>query len=111
MLRRHDRSLALNFCGGLRDTKDERKLVSNEAGAAAAANLPRGLDDAAALINGTSADLSHSTPIGNLIALYKLSFHTNVYARVATGYRGASVQLASGFGPQPLAGQETTISC
>jgi iron complex outermembrane receptor protein len=82
---------------GLRYTKDKKDLNS----------------DATAGINtsgGTSAQLSDSKPTGDLSALYKLTPDTNVYARVATGYRGSSVQPASAFGPQSIAGQENTTS-
>src|SRR5438552_17581535 len=60
--------------------------------------------------NGTSANLSDSKVTGDLSASYKLTPDANVYARMATGYRGSSVQPASLFGPQSLAGQEGTTS-
>jgi iron complex outermembrane receptor protein len=82
---------------GLRYTKDKKDLESDPT---------TGIDAS----QGTSAHLSDSKPTGDLSALYKLSPATNVYARVATGYRGSSVQPASLFGPQSLAGQENTTS-
>ena len=82
---------------GLRYTKDKKDLESDpNAGVVTS--------------NGTSAHLSDSKPTGDLSALYKLSDTTNVYARAATGYRGSSVQPASAFGPQSIAGQENTTS-
>jgi len=82
---------------GLRYTKDKKDLES---------------DPTAGVVttNGTSAHLSDSKPSGDLSGTYKLTPDTNVYARVATGYRGSSVQPASAFGPQSIAGQENTVS-
>lgn len=96
---KYDVTADLSLRGGLRYTKDKKELVSN------AAALP-----AASQVNGTSADLSDSKPSGDVSVLYKLGPATNVYARVATGYRGSSVQPATAFGPQSLAGQENTVS-
>jgi iron complex outermembrane receptor protein len=96
---KYDVSPALSFRAGLRYTKDKKELVSN------AAVLPP-----SSQVNGTTADLSDSKPSGDLSVLYKLSPEANVYARIATGYRGSSVQPASAFGAQSLAGQEDTVS-
>ena len=96
---KYDLTPALSMRAGLRYTKDQKTLVSN------AAVLPP-----SSQVNGTSADLSDSKPSGDVSVLYKLSPATNVYARVATGYRGSSVQPASAFGAQSLAGQEDTVS-
>ncbi len=96
---KYDVSPALSLRGGLRYTKDKQELVSN------AAVLP-----ASSQINGTTANLNDAKPSGDLSLLYKLSSDANVYARVATGYRGSSVQPASAFGAQSLAGQEDTVS-
>ena len=82
---------------GLRYTKDKKDLESDASA---------GIDTS----NGTSAHLSDSKPSGDLSGTYKLTPDTNVYARVATGYRGSSVQPASAFGPQSIAGQENTTS-
>jgi len=96
---KYDLTTDLSLRAGLRYTHDTKKLASN------AAVLP-----ASSQANGTTADLSDSKPSGDLSVLYKLSPSTNVYARVATGYRGSSVEPASAFGPQSIAGQETTTS-
>jgi iron complex outermembrane receptor protein len=96
---KYDLTPALSMRAGLRYTKDQKTLVSN------AAVLPP-----SSQVNGTSADLSDSKPSGDVSVLYKLSPATNVYARIATGYRGSSVQPASLFGAQSLAGQEDTVS-
>ena len=85
---------------GLRYTKDKKDLDSDPNGGQFGINVSQ----------GTSASLSDSKPTGDLSALYKLTPDTNLYARVATGYRGSSVQPASAFGPQSIAGQENTTS-
>ena len=83
--------------GGLRYTHDKKDLDSTPI---------TGLDAS----NGTSARLSDSKPSGDVSAMYKVDPSTNVYARLATGYRGSNVQPASLFGPQSVAGQENTVS-
>jgi iron complex outermembrane receptor protein len=85
--------------GGLRYTHDKKELVSD------AAALPDSSRE-----EGTSASLSDSKPSGDISAMYKINPSTNVYARLATGYRGSSVQPASLFATQSLAGQENTVS-
>jgi iron complex outermembrane receptor protein len=94
---KYDVTKDFSMRAGLRYTKDKKDLESDPT---------TGIDAS----QGTSAHLSDSKPTGDLSALYKLSPATNVYARVATGYRGSSVQPASLFGPQSLAGQENTTS-
>lgn len=94
---KYDLSSDFSMRAGLRYTKDKKDLES-DAGA--------GINTA----NGSSASLSDSKPTGDLSAVYKLTPDTNLYARVATGYRGSSVQPASAFGPQSIAGQENTTS-
>ena len=96
---KYDATQQLSFRAGLRYTRDRKQLDSN------ALALP-----ASSLVNGTSADLKDSKPTGDVSALYRLTPETNVYARVATGYRGSNVQPADAFGPQSTAGQETTTS-
>ena len=96
---KYDLTTDLSLRGGLRYTRDKKELVSN------AAALPPGI-----AAQGTSVDLSDSKPSGDVSVLYKLSPAANVYARVATGYRGSSVQPPSAFGPLSLAGQENTVS-
>ncbi|MES1163877.1 MAG: TonB-dependent receptor, partial [Rhizobacter sp.] len=94
---KYDLTPALSLRAGLRYTRDKKDLESD---ALAGVNTT----------NGTSANLSDSKPTGDVSAVYKLTPDTNVYARVATGYRGSSVQPASAFGPQSIAGQEGTTS-
>jgi len=94
---KYDFTKDFSMRAGLRYTKDKKDLDSDPT---------TGINTS----NGTSAHLSDSKPTGDVSALYKLTDATNVYARVATGYRGSSVQPASLFGPQSLAGQENTTS-
>ena len=46
----------------------------------------------------------------DLSGTYALTDAVNLYARVATGFRGASVQPASAFGNQSVADPETNTS-
>jgi len=94
---KYDITPAFSMRAGLRYTKDKKDLTSD---ATAGINTS----------NGTTASLSDSKPTGDLSAVYKLTADTNVYGRIATGYRGSSVQPASAFGPQSIAGQEGTTS-
>jgi iron complex outermembrane receptor protein len=94
---RYDITSDLSMRAGLRYTRDKKDLDSD---ATAGINTS----------NGTTARLSDSKPTGDLSTIYKLTPDTNIYARVATGYRGSSVQPASAFGPQSIAGQENTTS-
>ena len=94
---KYDLTKDFSLRAGLRYTKDKKDLVSDASA---------GVDTT----NGTSAHLSDSKPSGDLSGTYKLTPDTNVYARAATGYRGSSVQPATAFGPQSIAGQENTVS-
>ena len=96
---KYDFTPMLSLRAGIRYTHDNKELVSN----------PLVLSDSSK-VNGTSANLSDSKPSGDLSLLYKLTPDTNVYARVATGYRGSSVQPPTAFGPLSIAGQEDTTS-
>jgi iron complex outermembrane recepter protein len=96
---RYDATPDLSLRAGLRYTRDKKTLESN------AAVLPP-----TSQVNGTSASLADSKPTGDISVRYRLTPEANVYARVATGYRGSSVQPASAFGAQSLAGQEDTTS-
>ncbi|MBC8055678.1 MAG: TonB-dependent receptor, partial [Rhizobiales bacterium] len=95
---KYDITTALGLRAGVRYTKDNKELASN------AAALPPTRQ-----VNGTTADLSDSKPSGDLALTYKLTPDANVYARVASGYRGSSVQPASLFGAQSIAGQVDTV--
>ena len=57
----------------------------------------------------TTAHLSDSNVSWDLSGTYSLNDSVNLYARVATGFRGASVQPASAFGNQSVANPETNM--
>ena len=59
---------------------------------------------------GLTAHTKDSKTSGDLSASYALNPSVNAYARLATGFRGSSIQSASAFGPQTQAGPETTSS-
>ncbi len=85
----------LNLRGGLRYTKDKKTLATT------------GKVNATA---GTSASTDNDKVNWDLSGTYTLSPETNLYARVATGFRAASIYPASGFGPQSQARPETVTS-
>jgi iron complex outermembrane receptor protein len=58
----------------------------------------------------TSASLSDDNVSWDLSALWSVTDAVNLYARVATGFRGASVQPAGPFGAQSVAEPETNMS-
>ena len=58
----------------------------------------------------TTAHLSKDNVSWDLSGTYSLNDSVNVYARIATGFRGASVQPASAFGNQSVADPETNTS-
>jgi iron complex outermembrane receptor protein len=58
----------------------------------------------------TTAHLSDDNVSWDLSGTYSLNDSVNVYARIATGFRGASVQPASAFGNQSVADPETNTS-
>jgi iron complex outermembrane receptor protein len=94
---KYELSKAWDVRGGLRYTSDKKDLVS-AAGVGADAS------------NGLAASPSDTKTSFDLSTTYALNNDTKVYGRVATGYRGSSVQPASQFGPMSVAGPETTTS-
>lgn len=88
-------SADLNLRGGLRYTQDKKNLSTT------------GKVNASA---GTSASTDNNKVSWDLSGTYTLSPETNLYARVATGFRAASIYPASGFGPQSQARPETVTS-
>jgi iron complex outermembrane receptor protein len=58
----------------------------------------------------TTAHLSKDNVSWDLSGTYSLNDAVNLYARIATGFRGASVQPASAFGNQSVADPETNTS-
>jgi len=58
----------------------------------------------------TTAHLDDDNVSWDLSGTYSINDSVNVYARIATGFRGASVQPASAFGNQSVADPETNTS-
>ncbi|MGC4048241.1 MAG: TonB-dependent receptor [Paludibaculum sp.] len=58
----------------------------------------------------TDASLSDSKVSWDLSGTYSVTDAVNLYARIATGFRGASVQPASAFGNMSVAAPETNTS-
>ena len=83
---------------GLRYTHDWKKLSTDPGDVA--------VDDSA----GLSDTVSGHKVTGDLAATWSVSKDTNLYARVATGYRGASILPASAFNPLSDAAPETNTS-
>ena len=84
---------------GVRYTKDEKDFVTG---------TPEGfvLDPT----QPTTANLSDDNVSWDLSGTYSINDSVNLYARVATGFRGASVQPAGPFGNQSVAEPETNTS-
>jgi len=109
-------SPALELRGGLRWTKDRKKFSVE-------AYQNSGFVPCVLFGKCTLAQLAAQEPDGNLSAspsdsklswdasgTYKLSRDTNLFARVATGFRASSVQGASAFNGKSVAGPETNTS-
>ena len=60
--------------------------------------------------NGLTASTNDKNTSWDLSGIYALTPSLNTYARVATGFRGSSIQAASAFGGQTQAGPETNTS-
>jgi iron complex outermembrane receptor protein len=88
----------LSLRGGLRYTVDKKYFSTV---------VTQGKVDTS---KGLSANTSDSNVSWDASALYALTPALNSYARVATGFRGSSIQSASAFGPQTQAGPETNTS-
>ena len=117
-------SPALKLRGGLRYTHDNKKLTVESYyanGFAPCFGPTNNLSPDP--VRCTFADLVALEKDGNLSAspkdkklswdlsgTYALDKDTNLYARVATGFRGSSVQSASAFNTKSVAGPETNTS-
>lgn len=88
---------AFNVRAGLRYTHDKKTLETQPDASLQAAN-------------GFSKDTSDSKVSWDLSATYAVTTDVNVYARVATGFRGSSIQQPSAFAPLTFAGPERTTS-
>jgi iron complex outermembrane recepter protein len=88
---------ALKLRAGLRYTHDKKDLETQPA---------------AGLIttNGLAQSRSDSKVSWDLSGTYAVTPDVNLYARVATGYRGSSIQPASAFSELTSAGPETILS-
>jgi iron complex outermembrane receptor protein len=93
----YDLTDALKLRAGLRYTKDKKQLVTQ----------PDSTINTAA---GLTAAPSDSRFSGDLSATYVLSPDVNLYARVANGFRGSSIQPASAFNALSVAKPETNTS-
>ena len=93
----YDVSPVLKLRGGLRYTHDKKDLATEDAPGIVAAN-------------GLAKSTSDSKVSWDLSGTYVVTPDTNVYARAATGYRGSSIQPASGFGGLTYAGPESNLS-
>ena len=92
----------LSLRAGLRYTIDAKEFDTDEYTASDGTSLPAGSPlHATPHAYNTSWDLS---------SIYALDRQTNVYARIATGFRAPSVQPASPFGPQSVADSESVLS-
>ena len=112
----YDVSPALKLRGGLRYTHDKKKFTVE-------AYDNSGFVPCVLSAKCNLAQLAGQEPDGDLSAspkdskvnwdlsgTYALDKDTNLYARVATGFRGSSVQGASAFNGKSVAGPETNTS-
>ncbi|MBL8301582.1 MAG: TonB-dependent receptor, partial [Ideonella sp.] len=89
---------ALKLRGGLRYTNDRKDFATV---------VTQGT---VVTTNGLTAQTKDAKVSWDASGTYALNRDVNVYARVATGFRGSSIQSASAFGAQTQAGPETTTS-
>jgi iron complex outermembrane receptor protein len=100
---KYDVNKQFTLTGGLRFTHDSKTLDTNpndKTGGGSDLDASAGLATAAA-VNKVNWDLS---------ALHKLTEDTNLYARAATSFRGATIQPAGPFNPMSVAQPETVMS-
>ena len=91
-------SSAFKLRAGLRYTHDKKDLSTEPT------------DPLLVISNGLSASRSDSKVNWDLSGTYAVTPDVNLYARVATGYRGSSIQPASEFAALTAAGPETITS-
>ena len=91
---------AFEMRAGVRYTNDEKDFVTG---------APEGFTFPDPTLP-TSASLSDDNTSWDLSGTYSITDSVNVYARIATGFRGASVQPAGPFGNQSVAEPETNTS-
>lgn len=95
---RYDISKDLNIRAGVRYTQDKKQLST------------QALQSTVDTSNGVASSADDAKTSWDLSATYKLSPTTNLFGRLATGYRGSSIQPASAFGALTQAGPETITS-
>ena len=95
----YDVTEAFEVRAGVRYTDDEKDFVTG---------VPEGFTFPPDAV--TTAHLSDDNVSWDLSGTYSINDSVNVYARVATGFRGASVQPAGPFGAQSVAEPETNTS-
>jgi iron complex outermembrane receptor protein len=112
---------ALKLRGGLRFTRDNKDFaVEDYSNSGFAPCIGPTIGAIPVPPKCTLADLAAQGPLsaspsdsklsGDVSATYALNKDTTLYARVATGFRGSSVQGASAFNNQSVAGPETNTS-
>ncbi len=121
----YDLSPALKLRGGLRYTRDSKKFtveayeqsgfapcIGPTLGIPGSGPLKCNITQLAALEpdGDLSASPKDSKFSWDLSGTYALDKDTNLYARVATGFRGSSVQGAGAFNGKSVAGPETNTS-
>jgi iron complex outermembrane receptor protein len=92
----------LKLRGGVRYTQDKKTLTTQP--------LPAGDPNPTVTTNGLGASTDNSQISWDMGATYKLDKDSNLFGRIATGFRGASIQPPGPFGPLNKADPETTIS-
>ena len=90
---------AFELRAGVRYTQDDKDFVTG---------TPEGFAFPPGAV--TTASLSDDNVSWDLSGSFSLNDSVNLYARVATGFRGASVQPAGPFGAQSVADPETNMS-
>jgi iron complex outermembrane receptor protein len=96
----YDVTEAFELRAGVRYTQDDKDFVTG---------TPEGFTFPDASLP-TTASLSDDNVSWDLSGTWSLNDAVNLYARVATGFRGASVQPAGPFGNQSVADPETNTS-
>ncbi|SFI37966.1 iron complex outermembrane recepter protein [Collimonas sp. OK307] len=100
---KYDVNTRLSLTGGLRFTDDRKTLRTD----------PNDLATGGSDIDkskGLSASTSDKKLNWDFSTLYKLTNNTNLYSRVATSFRGSTIEPAGPFNPMSVAQPETVLS-
>jgi iron complex outermembrane recepter protein len=100
---KYDVNSRLSLTGGLRFTNDRKTLNTNPNDLVSGGS---DLDQS----KGLSASTSDNKVSWDLSALYRLTETTNLYGRVATSFRGSTIEPAGPFNPMSIAAPETILS-